>query len=669
MPAERDSTARLRGLQQLIADHDHHYHVLGTPLVSDAEYDALFRELLELEEAHPEAVGPDSPSRRVGGALLEGFDRVAHAVPMLSIESLFGEEEVGEFLARICRGLGTEDLPAMACEPKYDGVSASLVYEDGAFVLGVSRGDGAHGEDLTSNLSTIHTIPLALRGPAPRLLEVRGEIMIRRDRFEEMNRAHEAAGEPVFANPRNSCAGTLKRLDSRVVASRPLECVVWDLVRWEGGDEAMPVTHGAAMDRLEELGFLSSPHRALCEGADAVVAYHHAREEARDEDPFEMDGIVAKVDEVRLRGDLGRTARAPRWLLAYKFAARQAATTLLAIEIQVGRSGRITPRAVLEPVDLGGVTIRHATLHNASYVAARDIRVGDRVVLERAGDVIPAVVAAIAEARTGRPRRFRMPEACPSCGGALEERGEHHYCTHAACPDQVRGRIIHMASRTALDIEKLGERVVDQLIEAGLVTEPSDVFTLDGKRDDLVALDRWGEKSADNLAAEIERVRRPDLDRFLVAMCMPEIGRATARTLAEHFGTLEALEAADLEALTEVDGVGVTVAEMIRDWFTMPHNVRFLDRARAAGVEIQSVRRVEGALSGTTFVVTGTLEGMSREQAKAAIEALGGRVTSGVSKKTSYLVAGANPGSKLAKAEKAGVPVLDETAFNRLVTL
>ncbi|MCI0589194.1 MAG: NAD-dependent DNA ligase LigA [Planctomycetes bacterium] len=658
--------ARLERLREEIRRHDNLYHHLGRPEISDAAYDRLFRELRDLEAAHPDLVTPDSPTQRVGAPLPEGtgFPTVAHSVPMLSIESLFTVEEVREADERIRRFLGREAPVEYAAEPKYDGVSAALVYEEGRLVLGLTRGDGRRGEDVTRNLRAIRTIPLRLLGeldPPPRL-EVRGEVLMSLRAFDALNRRLAAEGEAPFANPRNATAGTLKRLDPKIVGSRGLEFIAWGLGRCEGVE--FP-THAAAMDRLREWGFHPSPKHRRCASIEEVIAFHDELEAERDRAEHEMDGIVAKVNDVRLQQDLGLTARAARWALAFKFQARRAETRVRKILVQVGRTGRLTPVGALEPVPLAGVVVRNATLHNADYVAAKDVREGDWVVIERAGDVIPSVIASIPGKRDGSERPFSMPERCPVCETPVVVEGKFHRCPNPSCPEQIRGRVQHLAARRAFDIDKLGEKVVQQLMKAGLLKEPADVFRL--RREDLAALDRWGEKSADNLLSQIERARSVPLASFLFGLGIPEVGEATAKLLAERFGTLEAIEGASIEDLEAVHGIGPEMAKSIHAFFRDPHERRFLDGLASAGVRPKPAAAPKGGrFAGRSFVFTGTLS-TPRAEAAALVESEGGRVSDSVSSKTSYVVAGAEAGSKAEKARRLGVPVLTEEEFHTLL--
>ncbi len=672
--AAHGARARYERLIAEIRAHDHAYYVEARPRIADADYDRLFRELLALEAAHPDWITPDSPSQRVGAALPEGskFARLPHAVPMISIESLFSRQEVEEFHARVLKGLEgkTESVPEYACEPKWDGVSASLIYEDGLLTRGLSRGDGAVGEDLTANLRAVGGVPLRLRGAAPRLLEVRGEVMLRIADFAAHNARLVEQGEPPFANPRNSAAGTLKRLDPRYVAERGLRFLAWECVRVEGGPTF--ARHSEAMDAVRDWGFPISPERALTRDPAGMFAFHDDLERRRDSFPYEMDGVVVKVDQLELRALLGARARTPRWACAHKFAPREATTRLLDIEIQVGRTGRLTPRAVLEPVALGGVLVQHATLHNARYVRELDIRIGDRVLLRRAGDVIPQVLGPVTEARTGAERVFRMPERCPSCGAMSQERGEFRYCPNLDCPAQLQRRVQHLASREALKIEGLGEKAVAQFAAAGLLHGVEDVFALDYAR--VAALERWGEKSAAALHAQVEAAKKPELARFIYALGIPEVGLETARSLAGRWRSFAAVQEAAtgehaVDRLQEVAGVGPEVAKSIHAFFGEARNLEALEQMRAGGLEPQDApapSAAAGPLAGLSFVITGTLS-RPRPELAALIAAAGGHVAGAVSGATDYLVAGEKAGSKLKKAEGLGVRVIGEEDLMRLM--
>jgi DNA ligase (NAD+) len=700
MAGPRQLEQRVARLRASIRRHDRLYHLEGRPEISDAEYDRLFRELQELERVHPELVSPDSPTQRVGAPLPEGkgFARVEHAVPMLSIDSLFSGEEVRDFEERIRRFLKLDASEALdwSVEPKFDGVSASLLYEQGNLVRGLNRGDGAIGEDITANLRTVRTIPLVIEGgsrPAPRLLEVRGEVLMRREAFLRYNERRAAAGAELLANPRNATSGALRRNDPAEVARYPLEFQAWDLSRSEGAGEF--ATYSAQRAALRAWGFPVSDLGQVVKGLEACLAYHDDLEARRFDLPFDVDGIVAKLDRLDLRERLGRTARSTRWQFAHKFAPVEATSLLLAIEVQVGPTGRLTPRAHVEPVEIGGVTVRHTTLHNADHVAKLGLSIGDRVFLERAGDVIPQVigVAKAAEGRApsnwearlpeelradGRVRpgvihawraRFAMPERCPACGAAALASGKYWLCPNGIrCPPQLVGRSEILCGRGAFEIDRLGPKLLAQFVEAGLLASPADVFHL--RPENLLRLERWGEKSVAKLMQQLAERRRVPFERFLVALSIPEVGAATARLLARSFPTFEALRAASAEDLVRIEGIGAEMASSIRAWFESPESSRLCERLLAGGVEIQypdPPQRAVGPLAGKTLVFTGTLPRLSRAEAKSLAERAGAHVTSSVSGKTDYLVAGADPGSKRTKAEELSVRILDEAGFLALL--
>jgi DNA ligase (NAD+) len=638
--------------------------------MSDADYDRLFRELSELERDHPELAASDSPTQRVGAPLPKGHALAVgrHLLPMLSLESLVGEDEVREFDARARRGLGLDaDAPlAWTVEPKFDGVSANLLYEDGRLVRGLSRGDGNEGEDITHTLRTIRNLPLRLggEGPFPKRLEVRGEVILSRDRFARLVATEETTTETPFRNARNTVAGTLKLLDPRIAARRGLDFICWGTGHVEGFEQR---TYRGTIARLAEYGFETSTRITTCPSIDGVIEFHHELERERDAFDYELDGVVAKLDSIELQRRLGRTARTPRWALAYKFAPQRARTRVQAILSQVGRTGTITPVAELEPVTLAGVTVRRATLHNWNLLRERDVRAGDTVDIERAGDVIPAVVHVHAELRDERSRPTEPPSRCPTCRSPLEAEGAFLYCVNVDCRDQLRGRVVHLAGRRALDIDRLGPRQVDQLIEAGLIQHLEDVFRLPERRDEIVALERWGDKSFEKLASEIEKAKHTTLPRFLHALGIRQVGETTAKELAAEFGSLDAVRSASEEQLCEVDGVGPEVAKSIRRFFELLPNQRFLTAAAAAGLEVERRAAEQGPLAGTTLCFTGGLASMSRDEARILVERLGGQTSSSVSKKVTHVVAGEGGGAKLDKAKKLGLEVLDEAAFLRLV--
>ena len=696
-PGDAGPAGRLESLRAEILRHDRLYYNEGRIEISDAEYDALFRELKALEAEHPDLITPQSPTQRVGAPLPEGdsFEKVRHAVSMLSIESLRSEEEARDFASKVHRFLGLEEGEELTwhVEPKFDGVSAALIFKDGRFEQGLTRGDGTTGEDITSNLRTVRDVPVVLGMESPpALLEVRGEVLIARDRFDRFNALREERGQPTLANARNATAGALRRSDPAEVRRYPLEFHPYTIVRCEGLE--LPTSHAERLALLAEWGFSPPSEDATVTGIDGCLAYHGRMEARRDDIPFEMDGIVAKLDDVRLRDRLGSTARATKWQYAHKFAPVEATTVLRAIEIQVGVNGRLTPRAHVDPVEVLGVTVRHATLHNEDYVLTLGAKPGDRVLVKRAGDVIPQITGvakagpgkapagwteAIPESlrgEDGEPRPgaivrhgepFGMPDACPACGTEVVREGKYVRCPNVhGCPPQVIGRTVHMAGRGGFEIDSLGEKMIVQLFEAGLLSSPAELFGLREVPDEsLVALERWGQKSVDNLKRELEEARKAPLDRFLAALSIPEVGGATARLLSRNFGALDEVRGATLEQLVVVDGIGEEVGARIVAWFQEPRNQELVDSLLASGVEIelQDESEAGSAFDGSTVVFTGTLEGMSRFEAKKAVESQGGRVASSVSAKTTFLVVGGKPGSKAKKAEALGVTVLLEEAF------
>ncbi|MFO1076227.1 MAG: NAD-dependent DNA ligase LigA [Planctomycetota bacterium] len=663
--------ARIDELRQKIRVADDQYYNRGFSDVTDAEYDHWFAELRRLEAAHPKLVTPDSPTQRVGAPLPKGgsFATVAHLVPMGSIESLMAAGEVTEFVARARKllGLAPEAALPWSCEPKLDGTSANLVYEHGAFVRGLSRGDGERGEDLSQNLRTVRNLPLRFhgRGPFPARIEIRGEVIMSRQAFARLQENEETSSEGTFRNARNTVAGTLKLLDPRTVARRPLDFLAFGIGAAEGVEFA---THHELREKLAAWGFAVAEPFALAADEAAIHAFHDDLERRRDALPYELDGIVAKVDDLALQQQLGRTARTPRWALAYKFAPRLATTKVLAIGAQVGRTGAVTPVAHLEPVDLAGVTVRNASLHNWALLAERDVREGDVVEIQRAGDVIPEVVRVLSEHRGRDSRPAAPPTHCPVCGGELHVEGKFVYCGDLDCKAQIVGRIVHLAGRRAFDIEGLGPKQVEQLCAAGIVARLEDVFTLAAKKDRLLELDRWGERSTQNLLDSIAGSRQPTLARFLNGIGIRHVGEQTAKDLAARFGSLARLRDATPEQLLEVDGVGEEVQQAITEFFASEHNRRTLAALAAAGVEPQEQAPADlGPLVGRVFVFTGGLSAMSRDDAKALVEKLGARTAGSIGKKVTDVVAGEDAGSKLQKARDLGLNILDEQAFLALV--
>ncbi|GAB6047282.1 NAD-dependent DNA ligase LigA [Methyloparacoccus murrellii] len=653
-------------LRETIDFHNRRYHQLDDPLIADAEYDRLLQELLRLEQAYPELRTADSPTQRVGAPPVEAFAAVRHAVPMLSLENAFSAEDLADFGRRIAQRLGRE-VQAYVVEPKLDGLAVNLVYEHGVLIRAATRGDGQTGEDITANVRTIRSIPLKLMGSGwPERFEARGEAFMPRDGFRALNLRALEQGEKTFANPRNAAAGSLRQLDPRITASRPLSFYCYGYGLYP--EEQLPETHSALLDRFRDWGIPVNPAMRVVEGIEACLAYYQDLLTRRAALPYDIDGVVYKVDALADRATLGHVARAPRWAIAHKFPAEEATTRVTAIDVQVGRTGALTPVARLEPVFVGGVTVTNATLHNADEVHRKDIRVGDTVVVRRAGDVIPEVVRSLAELRPADATPFGMPDRCPVCGSELEQLEDEAIARCSGglyCPAQHKEAVKHFASRKAMNIDGLGDRLVDQLLEKGLIATVADLYRLE--TEPLARLERLGEKSAANLVAAIAASRRTTLPRFLYALGIREVGEVTARTLAEHFRDLEPLMHASEAELQTVPDVGPSVAHHLHTFFRQPHNLAVIQDLRAAGVAWERLpERPEPTalpLAGKTFVITGTLAGLSREDAKALVLSLGGKATGSVSARTDYLVAGAEPGAKLTKAQALGVPILDEAGF------
>ena len=668
--AAKATARQIEKLRDEIRHHDELYYVQDSPEISDREYDQLMENLQKLEAAHPELITPDSPTQRVGGRPAEGFPEVVHTRQMLSLDNSYNIDELRAFDER-CQRLAEGRPLEYVAELKIDGLSLSLQYEDGVLARGVTRGDGRIGEDVTQNARTIRSIPLRLRTQAKRIdaaLEVRGEAFIPRDVFERTNAEREEAGEPRFANPRNAAAGAIRQLDSRLVAKRKLDMFAYDLL--VGGRKPFP-THWEALDWLERAGFRVNPHRKLCETIDIVIDFANEKEALRDDLGYEIDGLVVKVNSTALQDEFGATQKAPRWAIAYKYPARQASTKVLDIVVQVGRTGALTPVANLEPVFLAGTTVSRATLHNEDEIKRLGLMIGDWVMIEKSGEIIPKVLSVVTSKRTGDERPFEPPTTCPVCGGLISRpEGEVvARCVAADCRAQLLGRLIHFASRRAMRIEGLGVVLAEQLIAENYVKDVGDLYTL--TLDQLAGLPRMAEKSATNVLSQIEASKSRDLSNLLYALGIRHVGERTAGILAHELGSLERLMSASVEELDAIPEIGLTVAESVRDWFDDEGNRALCDRLRAAGIKTEADRKSSGEtderFAGKQFVLTGTLASFTRDEARALIEARGGRVNSSVSKKTDYVVAGDEAGSKLDKAQSLGVTVIDEDVFKEMI--
>ncbi|WP_455234230.1 NAD-dependent DNA ligase LigA [Thiogranum longum] len=658
---------RVEKLREKIRYHNYRYYVLDDPEIPDAEYDRLLRELQELEKAHPQLVTPDSPTQRVGAEPLSAFKAVRHEVPMLSLDNAFNDDELSEFDRRVRERLDVDSVD-YAAEPKLDGVAVSILYEGGLLVRGATRGDGSKGEDITQNVRTIDSVPLRLMGKGyPQRLEVRGEVFISHAGFDKLNKLAAKQGQKAFANPRNAAAGSLRQLDARVTAQRPLEIYCYGVGLVDGGK--LPDRHGDILQQLREWGLRVYPGIERVRGLRGCIDYYRSLEKQRERLPFDIDGVVFKVDRLDQQKKMGFVARAPRWAVARKFPAQEELTRVQDIDVQVGRTGAITPVARLEPVFVGGVTVTNATLHNEDEVRRKDVRIGDTVVVRRAGDVIPEVVAVIKERRPNSARKFVMPTRCPVCGSDVEKvDGEAvARCTGGLyCEAQRKEAIKHFASRRAMDIEGLGDKLVEQLVDQKLIDDVAGLYGLDA--DTLAGLERMGQKSAANLVAALEKSKETTLDRFLYALGIREVGDATARSLAREFGELDALMNATVEQLEAIRDIGPIVARHIVHFFGEAHNRKVIEKLLSAGINWPAVERaVHQPLQGNTYVITGTLSGMTREEAKEALQALGAKVSGSVSKKTTALIAGEKAGSKLTKAETLGVEVLSEKDLMKLL--
>ena len=655
---------RAAELRDQIDHHSYRYHVLDDPEVADVEYDALYRELLEIEEAFPELATPDSPTQRVGAPPSDLFSPVKHRTPMMSLDNVFSLEELQAWGQRAERGLGSAPR-GYVCELKMDGVAVNLIYEDGVLVKGATRGDGRTGEDITGNLRTVKAVPLKLRGKAPKILEVRGEVYMQTDDFDKLNATLGETEARTFANPRNATAGSLRQKDPKVTAGRNLSLICHGIGYIDGERLA---SHWEALQRIKELGFRINPKSKQVATMDEVYEFCSHWQDHRHDVPYEIDGSVVKIDGIQEQEELGSTSKAPRWAIAYKFPPEERTTLLRSINVHVGRTGAATPWAQLEPVFVGGVTVSTATLHNEDEVARKDIRIGDTVIVRRAGDVIPEVVGPVTSKRTGKERKFKMPSSCPSCGSDIvREEGEAvARCVGVDCPSQRVERLFHFASRGAMDIEGLGYKTIIDFVDRGWLKDVGDIYLL--RAEQLDGLDGWGKISIDNLFKAIEGSKQRLLANLLIGLGIRHLGGTSSRDVAAASGSLDVLRQMSEADLLAIEGIGPVIARSIRSFFEQERNLEIVDKLKAAGVDPKEApKKTGGPFEGMTFVLTGGLEGFSRDSSAAAIEDRGGKVASSVSKKTSYVVVGENPGSKLAKAEALGTTLLDEAAFVALL--
>ena len=659
---------RIAELTKQIERHNRLYYVEDRPEITDQEYDQLMRELQELEGRFPELAQPDSPTRRVGGEPLPYFEKVVHKSPMLSLGNAFNEADLRDFDRRVRQAVGSQTV-RYVCELKIDGLAVSLHYENGLFVKGATRGDGTTGEDITQNLRTIRSIPLRLSQPLT--LEVRGEAYMPKPAFEKLNKEREERGEPLFANPRNSAAGSLRQLDPKIAASRQLDTFIYAIGDLQG---VRVESHSEGLELLESLGFHVNEERRVFSDIEEVITFIDSWIEKRPSLPYEIDGMVIKVDSFAQQQELGFTAKSPRWAIAYKFPAEEAITILEGIEVSVGRTGTVTPTAILKPVSLAGTTVKRASLHNEDIIREKGLLLGDHVVVKKAGDIIPEIVAVLPERRNGDETPFSMPTHCPECGSELVRLEEEVAlrCINPMCPAQIREGIIHFVSRTAMNIEGLGEKVVAQLFNEGIIRSVADLYYLHLQRDVLLGMERMGEKSVDNLLAAIEASKENSLERLLFGLGIRLVGAKAARVLAEHFGEMDAIMQASEEELTQIDEIGPKMASSLVNYFRQPQAEAVIERLKAAGVNMsyKGIRVESGAdlpFAGKTIVLTGTLAQMTRQEAEEAIARLGGKVTGSVSKKTDLVIAGEKAGSKLEKAEKLGVAVMDEEGFRKIL--
>ena len=659
---------RIQKLRELLNYHNYRYYVLDSPEASDAEYDELMRELKQLEEAHPELITPDSPTQRVGAAPVEAFGVVEHPQPLLSLANAFSDEELEAWHRRASNLLGGRNTD-FVCELKIDGLAVALTYVNGLLEVGATRGDGYRGEDITQNLRTVKSIPLSVSGESPPRFEVRGEVYLPKTGFKKLNEERAKESLPLFANPRNAAAGSVRQLNSKITAQRPLDIFIYGLGWAEG--KSVPDTHWEIMQYLKSLGFKINPNIALCHTIDEVKAYYAKWVQNQEELPYEADGVVVKINSIAFQIELGFVGREPRWAIAYKFPAVQGTTRLLDIGINVGRTGSLNPYAILGPVQVGGVVIKHAALHNEEDIHRKDIRIGDWVVIQRAGEVIPEIVEPIVSRRTGKEKVFHMPKTCPVCGAeVIKPEGEAmHRCTNTACPAQALESIKHFVSRGAMDIEGVGEKMSQILFEAGLIKDVGDLYSLKEKREQLLNMEKLADKSVTNILNSIEKSKDRPLPRVIFALGIPNIGDETAELLAEHYTSLDDLARTTPEKLREIPSIGPKIADSIVAFFRQEQNKKIIEKLRKAGVKVKVEKIVakELPLAGLEFVITGTLEVFPRQEAETKIKALGGKAGSDVTRKTTYLVVGADPGSKLARAQALGTKTLTEAEFLKLL--
>jgi len=666
--ASKEIKDKIEKLKDTIRRHDHLYYVLNKPEISDREYDGLYRQLKDMEEAHPELITPDSPSMRVGGEPVKEFRTVKHIAPMLSLDNTYSAEEIRDFDKRVRKNLKSEDVEYVV-ELKFDGVSISLLYEDGRWSLGATRGDGEKGDDVSANLKTIRSIPLVFRDEAksvPKAIEVRGEVYMAKKAFEKLNREKEKANEELFANPRNAAAGSLKLLDSKIAAARGLDIYVWGIGHYEGIDFR---THIEVLDYLKSCGFRVNPHYKLCRTIDEVIAYCDSWENAKEKLDCEIDGMVLKVNDLGQRQRLGFTSKSPRWSIAYKFPAEKALTEIKDIIVQVGRTGTITPVALLKPVHLSGTTVSRATLHNFDEIERLDAKIGDKVYVEKSGEIIPKVLSVAKQMRTGAEKTFRIPVKCPVCGSKLSRLPEEVAirCENAGCPAQIKEAVLHFASRNAMEIDGMGDAIVDQLVDKALIKDYGDIYSL--RAADVEKLERMARKNAGNLIDAIKKSKSNDLNRLIFALGIRHVGENAAWILAEHFGSMKKLEEQDIQELTDIKEIGPVMAGSIYNFFHNKNNLKILKKLEDAGLRMSQSSSLKsgGKLEGKSIVITGTLRSFSRSAAEELVRKLGGSPSSSVSKNTDFLVAGVEPGSKLDKAKAMGVKVISEDDFRKIV--